>query len=422
MYENQTKNVKKKAIKWYYVDSEKVRKGPIKEDEFIKLFQNDTITSETLVWNGKTVKDWCKISTIEGVEDAMRNWKPGSGQLLTIVEKLEKEKAKINQEQQLDEHEVKNRLQVQEKAKEQQSQTCVVTQTTDQGLDSDEPQKQMREEWKVLTEEEKTKEWHALEAIIRNKSDALDEKYSESMENLAAKVTDLELRLSRKVGEVEELKKKLQVKKADTTKTSVSEEKNPEESTEMSEYSAANFEKLNREKTSLQEKTLVLTEEHRLFQEKMKSHVTDLESKLSTKVTEVNELKEKLQTSSQWAKLEEERKVFNNQVNALNEEKSKFEKFKKEELARMESSGKAPGSVDGVKVKKASSSGLLGGPWTWVAIGLVSVVGYKMISRAITPQSNAPSSVFSGGESGKRTFTDSLSSKLPSKVTSFFNM
>jgi len=417
MFGNQTQNVKKKAIKWYYVDSEKVQQGPIKEVEFIKLFQNDTITPETLVWNGKTVKDWCKLSTIEGVEDAMRNWKPGSGQLLTSVEKLEKEKTKINQEQQLDGHEVKNRLQVQEKATEQQSQ---VAQTTDQVLDSAEPQKQMRAEWKVLTEDEKKKEWHALEAIIRNKSDALDEKYSESMENLAAKVTDLELRLSRKVGEVEELKKKLQIKKADTAKTPVNEEKNPEESTETSEYSAANFDKLNREKTSLQEKTLALTEEHRLFQEKMKSQVTDLESKLSTKVTEVNELKGKLQTSSEWAELEEERKVFNNQVKALNVEKSKFEKFKNEELARMKSSGKT--AADGVKVRKESSYGLLGGQWTWVAIGLVSVVGYKLMSRAIRPESNAPSSVFSGGESGKRTFTDSMSSKLPSKVTSFFNM
>jgi len=420
MYENQTQNVKKKAIKWFYVDSDKVQQGPIKEVEFIKLFQNDTITPETLVWNGKTAKDWCKLSTIEGVEDAMRNWKPGSGQLLTSVEKLEKKKTKINQEQQLDGYEVKNKVQVQEKAKEQQSQACLVAQTTDQGLDSDETQKQVRPEWKVLTEDEKKKEWHALEAIIRNESDALDEKYSESMENLAAKVTDLELRLSRKVGEVEEWKKKLQIKKADTTKTPVNEEKNPEESTETSEYSAANFEKLNREKTSLQEKSLALTEEHRLFQEKMKSHVIDLESKLSTKVTEVNELKEKLQTSSEWAKLEEERKVFNNQVKTLNVEKSKFEKFKNEELARMKSSGKT--AADGVKVSKESSYGLLGALWTWVAIGLVSVVGYKMISRAITPESNAPASVFSGGESGKRTFTDSMSSKLPSKVTSFFNM
>jgi len=410
-------------VKWFYVDNDKARQGPIKEVDFIELFQKNTITPETLVWNGKSVKDWCTISSIEGVEDAMRNWKPGYGQLMTSSAKPKKEIAKNSQAQQPDEHEVKKRLQVQEKAKEQQAQTCPAAETTDNVLGSDEPQKQTSVEWTAPTEDEKKKEWEALEAIIQNKSDALDEKYSESMENLVAKVTDLELRLSKKVGEVEELKKKLQIKQADTPKTSVAEEKNSEESKReghsdsenASVYSAANFEKLKLEKDALQAKTLALTEEHRLFTEKINSQVTDLESKLSKKVNEVNELKEKLQTSKEWAKLEEERRVFNNQFKTLCEEQSKFEKFKATELARIKSSG-------GERVRNENNSGLFAGRWTLIAVGLVSVVGYKMITRAIKPMSNTPPRKNSGGEKVALTLPDALSSKLPSQITSFFKM
>jgi len=69
-------------MRWHYVgDDKKTQYGPIKEAELIRLYKNKTITSETYVWNGKTVMDWAQISAIDGLEDKLLNVKAGSTRL-----------------------------------------------------------------------------------------------------------------------------------------------------------------------------------------------------------------------------------------------------------------------------------------------------------------------------------------------------
>jgi len=56
-------------MRWYYVDDNSKRHGPFRDAELSRLLQNKTITRQTYVWNGKSVKDWTKIMDIEGLED-----------------------------------------------------------------------------------------------------------------------------------------------------------------------------------------------------------------------------------------------------------------------------------------------------------------------------------------------------------------
>jgi len=58
-------------MKWHYIDNKSNRCGPISEAEFFKLLENKTITKETFVWNGKSVKDWTRIMAIEGLEEML---------------------------------------------------------------------------------------------------------------------------------------------------------------------------------------------------------------------------------------------------------------------------------------------------------------------------------------------------------------
>jgi len=432
-------------MRWYYVASDKQQKGPIKEAEFIKLFQSNTITSDTLVWNGKTVQDWCKISTIEGIEDELKNWKPGCGDLLKSLGTSGKKKAKTNEQQQADVHDVEEKPNTQENAKGQQAQTSQAVQTTeDKGLKSDGPQKVINVEDDSPAEGIETNETGAPKAIIQANADRLEEKES---------------RLSKKV-EVAELKEKMEVEKVETNDrpqvlekekeelknvVKAQEEKEPSAPSKQttvknleeklrakikaledsSGKSASEWEKLSRENDSLQKKNVALTEENRIYKDKMNSRVAELESQLSKAVNESKVEKENLETQSEtkaeWANLEKEQNILKEKVKALNEEKSKFEKFKSEELVRMKSLGQVAGNTSKVDVAQGQSSIVYRWRWTLLSIGLVSVVGYKMLTRVAEPEPKVQSSLYSAaGERGKKLsetitnkVTNTISSRLP---------
>jgi len=519
---------------WFYVDSDKSRQGPIKEIDFIKLFQKKTITPDTLVWNGKTVKKWCKISSIEGVEDSIRNWKPGCGPLLKIAERPRNAQNKIKQQQQLDEKEVEKTPEFEENKVEPQSRKDQAPQAAGQKVDIGELQKQIgelttrnhtleetinnyesklqhtckkHEEEKSRIKDDKNNEWQALEAIIQTKTNVLDEKYSKFRENLESQVNKLELRLSSKVQEVEELKEKLKIEKIETanrlkvltkekddlqtvvkrqeTTESVTQPnqetvKNLEEELRMklsaldeersnfeklkreslddskiqqentSGQTAGDWESLNQENNTLRRKNLSVTEEYRLFKEKMKSNITNLESKLSGKVKKINELKEKLESESkrqeldmvakeqnavepvakletaelekkwaklsqEWKKLENERNCFKDQVKAFNEDKSKFEKLKHKELHQRKSIGQGVTSrtrkrVEVEKPKHGKFYWQLSSRWTWISIGLVSALGYSLITRALASEPKVSSKKYSAvGKKQKETLSKFLS-------------
>merc|ERR1711920_586588 len=187
--------------------------------------------------------------------------------------------------------------------------------------------------------------------------------------------------------------------------------------------SAADWDKLSQENDSLQKKNVALTEENRIYKDKMNSRVSELESQLSKAVNESKVEKENLQTQSEskaeWAKLEKEQNILKEKVKALSEEKRKFEQFKHEELVRIKSlvagnMSKMSGRVD---VAQGNSSVLYRWRWTLLSIGLVSAVGYKMLTRAAEPepkvQSSLQSSLYSAaGERGLK-----LSETITNKVT-----
>merc|ERR1711920_551793 len=113
--------------------------------------------------------------------------------------------------------------------------------------------------------------------------------------------------------------------------------------------SAADWDKLSQENDSLQKKNVALTEENRIYKDKMNSRITELESQLSKAMNESKMAKENLQTQSEskveWAKLEKEQNILQQNVKALNEEKRKFEMFKREELEGIKSSGQVAGDT-----------------------------------------------------------------------------
>merc|ERR1712079_37364 len=167
--------------------------------------------------------------------------------------------------------------------------------------------------------------------------------------------------------------------------------------------SAADWEKLSRENDSLQKKNDALTEENRIYKDKMNSRVVELESQLSEAVNKSKAEKENLETQSEikaeWAKLEKEQNILKEKVQALNEEKRKFEKFKCEELGRMKSSSQVKGNTSKmsgcVDVRQGNSSIVYRWRWTLLSIGLVSVVGYQMLKRAAAPEPKVQPSLYS---------------------------
>jgi len=452
-------------LRWYYVAGNNEQKGPVKEAEFIKLFQNDTITRETLVWNGKTVQNWCKISTIDGIEDELKNWKPGCGRPLKSAEKASKKMKKANDQKQVDEHDVEEKPNSRENVKGQQAQTSQAVQTTeDKGSKNVGPHKVLKAKDDSPTKGDETKKAEALKAIIQTNADKVEQKYSECMENLQSKVNDLDSRLSKKVEEVEELKEKMQVEKVDSKnrlqvlrkekeeledrdKAQKEAEPSPSDDKETvqnleeklraeikarvdsSGKSAADWAKLSQENVSLQKKNAALIEEHRVWKEKVNSRVTELESQLSTAVNESKVANEDLQTQSEskleWAKLEKEQNILKEKVKALNEEKRNFEKFKREELVRMKSSVQVAGNTSKILGRlegaKGKSSVFYRWRWTLLSIGLVSVVGYKMLTRANEPELKQSTLYSAAGERGKKLsetiankVTNTISSKIPS--------
>jgi len=61
-------------MRWFYVTTENQdTQGPFKEAEFARLLQTGKINDECFVWNGKTVKDWTQMKSVEGLAEMLRN-------------------------------------------------------------------------------------------------------------------------------------------------------------------------------------------------------------------------------------------------------------------------------------------------------------------------------------------------------------
>jgi len=453
-------------MRWYYVTDDNQQKGPIKEAEFIKLFQSDTITRETLVWNGKTVQDWCKISSIDGIEDELNNWKPGCGQLLKSAATASKKMAKENEQQQVDEQHFEEKPNSQGNVEGQQTQASQVVQTNEEtGPKSDGQPKLIKVVTDSPTRGDDAKKAEELKEIIQTNAEKTREKYSECLDNEQVKVNDLDSRLSKKVEEVEELNEKMQVGKVGTKNmahdlANVTEEVQNEgkaleetipfvsdENLTVKSFvekprvniiapedshgkKAADWDKLSQENVSLRKKNATLTEKYLVYKDKMNSRVTELESQLSRAVNESKVAKEDLNTQSEskqeWAKLEKEQNILKEMVEALTEEKRKFEKFQREELVRMKSSVQIAGNssevVGRVGGDKGKSSVLSRWHWTLLSISLLSAVGYWMLKREIGTEPELKQSTLysAAGERGKKLsetitnkVTDTISSKIP---------
>ena len=75
---NEKQNIQNKSkIVWYVMNKNRDRQGPIKsEQELIKLYQNKKITEKSLVWNGKTVKQWTPFNQTDVFKNMQTTNKP----------------------------------------------------------------------------------------------------------------------------------------------------------------------------------------------------------------------------------------------------------------------------------------------------------------------------------------------------------